>query len=315
MATTNGSTRSDDQGSRLDLNRVAMFVRIAEAKGVSAAATRAKLPKSSVSRALTQLEDELGLELVVRRSKSFQLTQAGQQLYEAAAKGLAVVEEARDELRPDASTPRGRLRIAAPPSFATFVVSPTIVAFTRRFPEVEAELCVTAANLDPRRDGFDIVVSVGPLEDASAMVRRLATVDGGIFASNAYLAERGLPRRPADLTKHDCILMARAPSKTSWAMRGPGGMTEVTVHGRITVDDHASAIAVAMAGGGLVVLPLGATAKNPVLERVLPDYVVPGETAQIVYAASRHIPPRISMFCDALVAAAKAGCREHTSTP
>src|SRR5689334_19093179 len=105
MGTTNGTTRPSQNGAavdHLDLNRVAVFVQIAEAKGVSAAATRAHLPKSSVSRALTQLEDELGLELIVRRSKSFQLTDAGQIFYDAAAKGLATVREAREELRPNA---------------------------------------------------------------------------------------------------------------------------------------------------------------------------------------------------------------------
>jgi DNA-binding transcriptional LysR family regulator len=295
---------------QLDLNRVAVFVRIAEAKGVSAAAARDHLPKSSVSRALTQLEDELGLELIVRRSKTFQLTEAGRILYDGAAKGLAAVRQAHDELRPDASTPRGLLRVAAPPIFARHIVSPAIVAFVRRFPEVEVELSVTAAKVDPTRDGFDVVLSIGPLEDSSAIVRRLATLDTGIFASHDYLRERGEPRRPSDLAKHDCILQMRAPPKTRWTLRGPAGTTEVTVHGRIAVDDQASAIAAASAGGGLVVLPLHAPSQAPALRRVLPDYVVPGETAQIVHAASRHVPRRIALFCDALVDASRTTCTE-----
>jgi DNA-binding transcriptional LysR family regulator len=305
MGTANGT-----HAEHFDLNRVAIFVNIAEAKGVSAAAARVHLPKSSVSRALTHLEDELGVELIVRRGRTFQLTDAGQRLYDAAAKGLAALREARDELRPDASVPRGLLRIAAPATFASYLVSPAMVGFVRRFPAVEIELCVTAAKVDPVRDGFDIVVSVGPLEDSSAIVRRLATVDAGIFASREYLAEREVPRRPSDLPRYDCILQTSSTSKTRWTLRGPGGESEVTVRGRITVDDQSAAIAAARVGGGLVVLPIHAPDREPSLVRVLPDYQVPGETVQIVHAASRHVPRRISMFRDALIEACRSACTE-----
>ena len=144
------------------------------------------------------------------------------------------------------------------------------------------------------------------------MVRRLAAIDAGIFASRAYLAERGAPRRPADLAKHECILQSRTPPKTRWTLRGPAGVTEVTVRGRITVDDQSSAMGAATAGGGLVVLPVHAVERDPSassLQRVLPSYDIPGEAAQLVYAASRHVPLRISMFCDALIATCKASCK------
>lgn len=311
MASTNGTTRSLDE---LDLNRVAVFVRIAEAKGVSAAAARAKLPKSSVSRALTQLEDELGTLLIVRRSKGFQLTEAGQAFYEAAAKAIAAVHDARAELRSDGAAPRGSVRVAAPPGFATLVASPVIVAFVREYPAVDVELCVTAARVDPLRDGFDIVIGFGPLDDSSARVRRMGAMDAGIFGSRAYLAERGIPRRPSDLAKHDCVLQTRTSPKTRWSLRGPAGVAEIVVRGRIAVDDPFSACAVAASGGGLVVLPLHMVANEPSatsLQRVLRDWVIPGEPAQIVYAASRHVPLRVSMLCDALVATMQTTCLRH----
>jgi DNA-binding transcriptional LysR family regulator len=307
MGSTNGTTRTLDE---LDLNRVAVFVRIAEAKGVSAAAARAKLPKSSVSRALTQLEDELGTELIVRRSKGFQLTGAGQVFYDAAAKGIAAVHDARAELRSDGSVPRGSLRVAAPPGIATLLVSPTIVKFVRRYPGVDVELSVTAARVDPIRDGFDVILCVGPLEDSSARVRRIGAMDAGIFASKEYLAERGVPRRPSDLAKHDCILQTRSPLKNLWTLRGPGRTTDVTVRGRVAVDDQFAACAAATSGGGLVVLPLHMVTRDPAaapLQRVLSDWVIAGEPAQIVFAASRHVPLRVSMFCEALVTAMQ-GC-------
>lgn len=289
----------------LDLNRVAMFVQIADAKGVGAAAARAKVPKSSVSRALTQLEDELGVELIVRRTRGFQLTEAGQTFYEAAAKGLATVREAREELAPGNREPRGLIRVAAPPGFASVIVTPAIVEFVRRHPRVDFELSVTAARVDPVRDGFDVVFAIGALDDSSARVRRFATMDAGVFASEAYLAERGLPRRPSDLAQHECIIQTRSSPKSTWSLRAASGTTtSVDVRGRIAVDDQFSAVAAATAGGGLVVLPIHLVSHEPsarTLRRVLPDWIVPGESAQIVYAASRHVPLRIAMFCDAVM--------------
>lgn len=297
------SRRSDRE---LDLNRVAMFVQIVEAKGVGAAAMRAKVPKSSMSRALTQLEDDLGVELIVRRARSFQLTDAGQSFYEAAAKGLATVREARDELVPEKGEPRGLLRVAAPPVFASVILTPVIVEFTKRHPGVEIELSVTAARLDPVKDGFDVVLAIGELPDSSARVKRFATMDAGIFASEAYLAEHGMPRRPSELARHECILQTRSSPKSVWSLRAESGAIEnVNVRGRIALDEQFSAISAAVAGAGLVVLPVHMAAHAPSarsLRRVLPDWVVPGESAQIVYAASRHVPLRVSMFCEAVMA-------------
>ena len=315
MARGNGTSRNgalDD----LDMNRVAAFVRIAEAKGVGAAAARAKMPKSSVSRALTQLEDELGVELLVRRSQSFQLTEAGQAFYEAASRGLAAVREAREALRPDGMVLRGSLRVAAPPGVAAFLVAPAIVEFGRRFPLVDIELCVTAAKVDPTRDGFDVVLRIGTLEDSPSKVRRIGAIDAAIFASRAYLAERGVPRRPSDLSKHECILQTRTPDRARWILRGPAGAADVAVCGRLSFDDQFSAMAAATAGGGLVVLPahmVGHTPSMAPLQRVLPDYDIPGEPVQLVYAASRHVPRRVTLFCDAIFDAMRSSCPSASS--
>jgi DNA-binding transcriptional LysR family regulator len=161
------------------------------------------------------------------------------------------------------------------------------------------------------RDGFDVVFSVGPLDDSSAKVRRLGTVGAGIYASARYLAEHGAPRRPSDLSKHACILHSRARKMTHWRLAGPNGATEVVVRGRITVDDLFTAMAAALNDGGLVVLPIHMASGDPAaraLQRVLPDYEIRGEPTQLVYAASRHTPRRVTMFCDALMSHMQGTC-------
>ena len=295
----------------IDLNRVATFVHIANEGGVTAAAAKLKIPKSSVSRALSQLEAELGVELVVRSSRRFRLTDAGRTFFEAAAKSIETVNEAREELRREKSSPRGLVRIAAPANVATAVVAPTVAQFVRLYPEVHVELSVTGQQLDPMRDGFDLVVSTRRLVDSSAKVRSMTTIDGGIFASPTYLRERGTPRRPSDLARHDCILREGAGKKDRWEVVGPSGTTVVAVDGHIRVDDLFTATAAAVAHGGLVVLPLHA-AKLEVgagtLERVMPEHAVRGETLQVVYAASRHVPLRVTMLCEAILTYTKSTC-------
>jgi DNA-binding transcriptional LysR family regulator len=294
---------------RIDFNRVAMFVHIAEAGGVTAAAAKLKLPKSSVSRGLTQLEGELGVELVLRGSRRFQLSEAGRTFFDAAAKGIAAVEDARDEVRDDRSVPHGRVRIAAPATFGTWLLAPVIATFVRRYPKVQVELCIRGRQVDPVREGFDLVLSVGRLADSSSRVRSLGTVDAAVYGSPTYLRERGTPQRPSDLARHECILYQSAGKKDRWALTGPTGTTVVVVDGHIRVDDLFTATATAANHGGLAVLPVHLPASDAgTLVRVMPDHVVRGEPAQLVYPASRHVPLRVSLLCDAIVAGASATC-------
>ncbi|HVH43598.1 MAG TPA: substrate binding domain-containing protein, partial [Labilithrix sp.] len=242
---------------------------------------------------------------------------------EAASKGIETVNDARDEVRREKNAPHGLVRVAAPPALATAVVAPTIAQFVRQYPEVRIEVCVTGRQVDPVRDGFDLVVSSGKLPDSSSKVRSIGTLDAGIYASAAYLRERGTPRRPNDLVRHDCILRQSAGQKDRWELTGPSGAVVVAVDGHIRVDDLSTAAAVAVAHGGLVVLPVDLPARDATagpLQRVLPDYVVRGEIGQIVYPASRHVPLRVAMLCDALLGFAKSSCptqqvRSRSVTP
>lgn len=298
---------------KLDLNRVAIFLQVAEAQGVNAAAAKAKLPKSSVSRALTQLEAELGVELVVRRTRSFQLTEAGQDFYDAAARGIAAVSDARERLRRDTSVPRGKLRVAAPPGYASFLITPVIAEFVKLHSEVEVELCVTAAPVEPSRDGFDVVFTAGPLGDSSARTRKIVGAEHGIYASTDYLTRHGTPKKPADISQHACILFSRQRRKSVWSLLGStaNGNLDIQVRGRITVDDLFSGIAATQAGAGLFVMPIHMAQMDPAargLVRVLPGWTLRGESLQIVYADSRYTPRRISAFVDAVEERVRSGC-------
>jgi DNA-binding transcriptional LysR family regulator len=303
---------------QVDFNRVAMFVQIASAGGVTAAAARLKLPKSSVSRSLSQLERELGVELVVRTSRQFRLTDAGQSFFRTASKGIATVDAARDEVRRDSATPQGLVRIAAPGNIANSMLPAMITRFVRSYPRVQVDVCVTAQQMHPVRDGFDLVFGMGKPSDSSAKVRSIGKLEMGIFATATYLREFGRPGRPSDLAKHDCILRSPTGKKDRWRLVGPKGSVVVAVDGHIRVDDSQGALAMASADGGLAVLPLrlpAAETRYTTLERVLPDYVVRGAVAYLIYAAQRHTPLHVAMLRDAILEETRATCSTVESYP
>lgn len=290
-----------------------MFVQIATAGGVTAAATQLKVPKSTVSRSLSQLEAELGVELVVRTSRQFRLTDAGRSFFRAASKGIAKVDGARDELRRDSASPQGVVRIAAPANIATTMLPSLLTRFVRLHPRVAIDLQVTAQQVHPVRDGFDLVFATGKLADSSAKVRSIGAMESGVFATAKYLEAFGTPRRPGDLAKHDCILRSPAGKKDRWRLTGPKGAVVVAVDGHIRVDDLVGAMAMASAHAGLAVLPL----RLPVFERrfehlrrVLPEYVVRGDAMYLVYAAQRHTPLHVAMLRDTILEETRTSCTE-----
>ena len=138
----------------------------------------------------------------------------------------------------------------------------------------------------------------------------MGAVECALFASPAYLGDRGTPKRPADLAKHDCIRL-RGIDDQRWSLMGRDGTSTQRVSGPIVVDDETTAIAIAAADGGIVVLPVHYQSSDPTasnLVRVLPEYRVRGARAQLVYASSRHTPSRISLLCDAILEHATGNC-------
>ncbi|WP_394841890.1 LysR family transcriptional regulator [Pendulispora brunnea] len=291
----------------MDLNRVAMFVKIVESGGVTAAAAKLKLPKSSVSRSLTQLEQELGMELLVRGHRQLNLSDAGRSFFEAASKGLAAVEEAKDGILDQHRTPSGMLRVAIP-NYGAHLFGGMIASFVGQYPAVEVEVTTTTHQADPIREGFDLAIVMGKLSDSSLIVRPLGRGDLGIFASAKYLKRRGVPHSPADLAQHDCVLYRTTSRKTKWALvRGKETQT-VNVSGSLRVDTLTLLVAMMLEDAGLGLLPVHLS-RDPSMQgltRVLPDCVVAGDPLQLVYPASRHTPQRVRLFCEHIVTASSS---------
>ncbi len=289
----------------MDLNRIAVFARVAEAGSFTAAAAGLGVQKSSVSRSVAALEAELGIRLLQRTTRRIALTDAGRAYYERAREALGDLEEAHRAVSALGSEPSGTVRITAPSDMAADLAAVTD-AFLRAHPRVRIEVMLTARLVDLVKEGFDLAVRGGVLTDSPLVSRKVGATDLGLFAAPSYLAHAGRPRRVADLARHECILYRAGGGETTWHLAGPRGEERVTVHGRAEGDEFAFVRSMALAGFGIALGPLpmfAAAARDGALERVLPQHAVRGAPVHVVWPSRRFEPVAVARLRDALVEA------------
>jgi len=289
--------------SIIDLNRVRLFVRVAEMGSFTAAARVSGLPTSSVSRAVAALERELAVRLIQRTTRRLQLTEAGRVYYESVSRALSGMDEAAAAVSELQDTPRGRVRITAPADIGHWLLAPSLVRFATRYPEVQLEVSLTQRIVDLVHEGFDLALRVGPLADNRLVARALGLIRAGIFAAPRYLKRRGRPRSVAEVADHDCVLFRSGSGRAVWELVGPAGRQKIEVRGAVGADDNEFVREAAAAGQGLTLLPILACSgrEKDDLQRVLPEYATVGVPLQLVYPTARFLPKRIVLLRDHLV--------------
>jgi DNA-binding transcriptional LysR family regulator len=283
-----------------DLNRVALFAAVVDAGGFSAAARRLGLPKASVSRGVARLEAELGARLLNRTTRRLELTAPGRVLYDAAAQGLARLEAAREEISAAQAEPSGTLRVTAPVDFGAQYLMAWIPEFLARWDKVRIELQLTDAFVDLLGARIDVAFRTGRLADSSLIARRLASTRRVLVASPSYLAANGTPEAVEDLARHACVVFGPSLDGAVWRLEGPDGRTDVRVSGRLAVDSAHAALAGAMAGLGIALLPKAVAGKALAagrLKQVLAAFGVEGGL-YAVYPSNRHLSAALRAFLD-----------------
>ena len=191
----------------VDYQLLAIFTAVAEETSFSKAAHKLGIGKGTVSRAVAQLEELVGAELLHRTTHTVALSTAGLALYERTAHHLAALEQAVRKLPERAEEPSGELRLTAPLDFGHIVLPEILVQFARRYPDIRFDVRLTNARVDIVSEGFDVALraSIGPLKDSSLTVRRLGSARSRFYAAPAYVARRGKPRQLGE-AKHDWLL-------------------------------------------------------------------------------------------------------------
>jgi DNA-binding transcriptional LysR family regulator len=283
---------------------VETFVRVAETGSVTRAAADLGVPKSTVSRRVRRLEDDLGVELLARKARSFTLTPTGLLLVTRAAGALAELAAAERAVRDSEGSPSGRLRITAPADIGNWTRFDDLLAeYRARWPAVELELELTPRRVDLVEEGFDLAfrAHAEPLPSSGDLVaRRLLTMTSCIVAAPAYLERHGTPRRPEQLVGHDCLTFAAPGFASSWKLtRGRENPRTFPIRAVVRANEPSSVIRLAERGVGIAVAPDAVLRRaSGRLVRVLPQWSATGARLSLVWPLSRHMAPRVRAFVD-----------------
>lgn len=284
------------------LEDMRLFITILECKSFTAAADQTGLSKQFVSRRLMQLEARLGVRLINRSTRKLDVTPLGQAYYESAKKILQQVEEAEQAISQQRAIPRGALRLSAPMSFGTLYLSSLLPDFLERYPEISIELDLSDRTVDMLDEGYDMAVRIGVLADSSLIARSLGTSDMLTCCSPAYLARRGTPLEPADLTQHECLLYGHSKS-VDWVYQRAGQPERIAVRGRYRVNNGELIRDAALAGLGVALLPtfiLGQHLESGALVPILKDFQPPPLTIYALYPQHRQVSLLIRVFSNYL---------------
>lgn len=285
----------------MDLNEILVFTKVVEAGSFIGASRALEMPKSTVSRKVSELEERLGARLLQRTTRKLSLTDVGQAYYQHAARVVAEAEEAELVVGRMQEVPRGLLRVTTPINFG--YLGPIVASFLARYPEVQIEMLCADRVVDLIQEGFDLAVRAGHLADSTLIPRSLGVLRSYVVASPAFLKKHGTPKQPRDLERLDCVVFGAGVNRSSWKLHGNRETLTVNVKARFTVNDFDFLEEAARAGLGVAMLPVFRCIEHiraKRLERVLPDWCSPEIPIHAVYPSTRHLSPKVKAFLDHL---------------
>jgi DNA-binding transcriptional LysR family regulator len=283
---------------------MAVFAKVVEKEGFSAAAQALGLSKSAVSKQVARLEDRLGARLLNRTTRRLSLTEVGAAFYERAVRILAEAEEAEQAVSHLHAEPRGVLKVSAPMSFGVCHLAPALGDFLTRHGELKVEMNLSDRFVDLVDEGFDMAVRIAKLTDSSLIARRLAPCRRVVCAAPAYWRRKGVPAHPSELRNHDCLHYAYQATHDEWRFRGPDGPIAVRVAGRLTVNNGDALREAALAGVGVTFAPtfiVGDDVRAGRLVAALGDFINDELSVYAVYPHNRHLSAKVRAFVDFLV--------------
>jgi len=195
-----------------DLKRMVIFTHVVESGSFSGAARRLGIAKSAISKHVSQLEQNIGVRLLHRTTRSLSLTDVGETYFQNCVRLKTVLEEAKQCTRALQDEPRGMLRISCPSSFGIEHITPLLNTFLQQYPELNAELLLDDNVVDMTKSGIDLAIRVGWLPDSSLRARKLKDTPRLLCASPDYIERMGLPEKPQDLIQHEWVIFTLLPT-------------------------------------------------------------------------------------------------------
>ena len=276
------------------------FVLVVDSGSFSAAARRLDVGQPAVSKLVAQLEDRLGVKLLVRTTHGLTATEAGLNYYERARRSLQEAEEAELAARRAGSGLFGRLRVTAAVTFARIHLMPRLPEFLARHPDLEVDILLDDRNIDLVQEGIDVALRMGRrLADSSLTARRIASGRHAVLGTPAYFARAGEPAAPVDLAGHEAVIYAVGGAGALWTFRRDGAEIEVTLKGRLRVSAAEGVRAVVLADAGLAIVSewmFAPEIADGTVKTVLADWELPPIDLWAVFPAGRSATTKARTF-------------------
>ena len=285
------------------LGSMKVYVLAVEKGSLSAAATACDISATMAGNHLRTLEKRLGMQLLNRTTRRQHLTPFGEDYYQRCKEILRLVAETDEQAQQQQLAPAGKLRVTAPVSFGTEALMPALSDYLGRYPQVSIDLVLSDRVTDLLEEGFEAAIRVGPVPDSALIARPLAPYRLMICASPEYLARRGTPVMPDELSQHECLSFS--PSAAAhWRLQDQEHICRVPVSGLLQVNQGQALRVAALQGMGIVLQPailLEDDVRAGRLVQLFPHHQLPTRPMSILYLPDRYRSPKLRSFVDFVV--------------
>lgn len=294
------------------LNEIQIFVAIVERGSFIAASNHLRIPKTTVSRKIEELEARLGVRLLQRTTRKMSLTEAGQAYFEHCERILAEIDEAERAVGQLAEAPRGNLRVSASFSIGSRFLGRLLPEFLKQYPDVRVNLLLSNSQEDLVEGNFDLAVRAGRLADSSHASRTLAHLRAHMVASVGYAKEKGLPTTPEQLAEHRTLALIprdERGGRYAWALEEVCGgrkkpqCIDATINPVMVCNDPDPIVQAVLGGEGIGFVPdlfIAEHLRQGLLVQVMPELLSLAVPISAVYPSRRGLSPKVRVFVDYL---------------
>lgn len=278
-----------------------IFARVARTGNMSAAGREMNLSPAVVSKRISMLEEKLEARLFQRTTRQLTLTEVGEGYFKRVVDILTLCEEANDFVSRRNSRARGQLKVTAPTTFSRLHIAPHLAEFMRRYPQIEVDFQLTDQIVDIIRDGYDLAIRIGELQDSSLVARKLAPDKRVLCATRAYLDQAPPLKSLADLELHNCLTTS---AQDIWRLEGPQGTKHLRVKGSLRTNSSEFVREALLASQGIGLRStweIGNELKSGALETVLPEWRGASSIAiYAIYPCREFMPAKVTALIEFL---------------
>lgn len=292
----------------MDLEHLRTFASVVRFGSLTRAGASLGLPKSTVSRHLSELEQQTSTQLITRTTRRLSVTDAGRRLFLQIEGPITELEQASRTIRDLSGEPRGLLRLTAPADVEVLSIVPMLESFLLKYPEVKLVANLTNRKVDLIAEGYELALRAGPLPPSGLIAKKLFGGEFHLFAKAEYLEKHGTPKSASDLASHQCLVFSDDRPQGKWVLwsnHQPSKRYEVSVSGRLALTEMGALARACAAGLGIALLPSQATRTflpEQGVVRVLPKLRGPDSLLYAVYPPTQQVSPTLRALLNHLSA-------------